>query len=106
MNLESTFEQPYEWYAQADEKSKQLFREWIKDVLTLSIVNLTFKKKDDTIREMKCTLIENKLPTYEKKTDRVRKENDSVLSVFDLEKKEWRSFRFDTITDIKFSIGM
>ena len=106
MNSESTFEHPYEWYAKADQKDQQLFREWIKNVLILSIVNLTFRKKDDTIREMKCTLIENKIPTYEKKTERVRKENDSVLSVFDLEKKEWRSFRFDAITDIKFSIGM
>jgi hypothetical protein len=45
------------------------------------------------------------LPILEKKTDRVRKENDDVLSVFDLEKNEWRSCRYDSIREIKFTLG-
>jgi hypothetical protein len=45
------------------------------------------------------------LPTIEKKTDRVRKENDDVLSMFDLEKGEWRSCRYDSITQINFTLG-
>ena len=54
---------------------------------------------------MTCTLIESKLPTNEKKTDRVRKENDDVISVFELEKNEWRSCRYDSINQINFTLG-
>jgi hypothetical protein len=54
---------------------------------------------------MKCTLVESKLPVVEKKTDRVRKENDDVISVFDLEKNEWRSCRYDSIKQINFTLG-
>lgn len=54
---------------------------------------------------MKATLVESILPDIEKKTDRVRKENDDVLSVFDMEKGEWRSCRYDSIISFQFSIG-
>ena len=100
MNLESPT-----WYKEADSKEQKLFREWLHGVLRTDIVNLTFMKKDDTIREMKCTLIESSLPILKKKTDRVRKENDDVISVFDLEKNEWRSCRYDSIRKIEFTIG-
>ena len=94
-----------DWYANASEKEKTLFRDWLTGLLKTNTVGLTFKKKDDTIREMKCTLAEEKLPTIEKKTDRVRKENDSVISVFDIEKGEWRSCRYDSIKQINFTLG-
>lgn len=93
------------WYSQASEKEKSTFKQWLQGVLKMHTVDLTFRKKDDTIRQMKCTLIESKLPTIEKKTDRVRKENDEVVSIFDLEKGEWRSCRYDSIKSINFSIG-
>jgi len=93
------------WYKQATEKDQKVFREWVLGVLKTTTVDLTFEKKDGTIREMKATLEESKLPVIEKKTDRVRKENDQVLSVFDLEKNEWRSCRFDSITNINFTLG-
>ena len=94
-----------DWYANASEKEKALFRDWLVSLLKTNTVGLTFKKKDDTIREMKCTLAEEKLPTIEKKTDRVRKENDSVISVFDIEVGEWRSCRYDSIKQINFTLG-
>ena len=100
MNLESPT-----WYKETNPTEQKLFREWLQGVLRTDIVNLTFLKKDDTIRKMKCTLIEASLPILEKKTDRVRKENDDVLSVFDLEKNEWRSCRYDSIREIKFTLG-
>jgi len=94
-----------DWYKQANPKEQTTYREWLKGVLEMHTVDLTFVKKDDTIREMKCTLMESELPKVEKKTDRVRKENDSVISVFDLEKQEWRSCRYDSIKRIQFSLG-
>lgn len=93
------------WYKQADPKEQQIFRDWVVGVLKTDTVDLTFEKKDGTIREMKATLQETMLPVIEKKTDRVRKENVEVLSVFDTEKQEWRSCRFDSIRNVNFTIG-
>jgi hypothetical protein len=93
------------WYWTANPEEQELYREWLQGVLKMHTVDLTFRKKDDTIREMKCTLIESMLPVIEKKTDRVRKVNNDVLSVFDLEKNEWRSFRYDSIEAVSFNLG-
>ena len=94
-----------DWYKTASVKEQAQFREWLMSILKTNTVGLTFKKKDDTIREMKCTLAEEKLPEIEKKTERVRKENDNVISVFDIEKNEWRSCRYDSIKRINFTLG-
>lgn len=88
-----------------DKKDQKKFREFIKGVLQNETATLTFQKKDGTMRVMKASLREEHMPVYEKKTERVRSENDEVLSVVDLEKKEWRSFRYDSIQKIEFSIG-
>lgn len=93
------------WYKTARPEEQELYREWLQGVLKMHTVDLTFRKKDDTIRKMKCTLIESMLPVIEKKTDRVRKENNDVISIFDLEKNEWRSCRYDSIESITFDLG-
>jgi hypothetical protein len=87
------------------EKDQKMFREWIKGILKQETATLTFQKKDGTIRVMKASLREEHMPVFEKKTDAVRKTNDEVLSVVDLEKNEWRSFRFDSIKKIEFTLG-
>ena len=93
------------WYSQADDKEKKLFREWVTSLLrTTALVNIEFRKKDDTIRSMQCTLKPELLPVYENKTERTKAVNEEVCSIFDLEKAEWRSFRFDTITKIEFDL--
>jgi hypothetical protein len=92
------------WYKSASAKEQTEFRNWLSGILKTNEVDLTFTKKDGTIREMKCSLKEELLPTYEKKTDKVKTKSEESLSVFDLEKKEWRSFRFDSITSFKFDI--
>lgn len=65
---------------------------------------MTFTKNDGTEREMECTLKEEFIQQYEKKTDRVRKENEDVLSVWDLENNGWRSFRVDSVKRIDFDL--
>ena len=92
-------------YLSMTKKDQKKFREWISEVLRNETATLTFQKKDGTMRVMKASLREQDLPIYEKKTERIRKENNDVLSVVDLEKNEWRSFRYDSIKTIKFSIG-
>ena len=93
------------YYAQAKPAEQKKFREFLKGVLKNETATLTFQKKDGTMRVMKCSLREEHMPSYEKKTERVRATNDETLSVVDLEKNEWRSFRYDSIRKIEFSIG-
>jgi hypothetical protein len=51
--------------------------------------------------------MESELPVQEEKTTTVvRKENLDSLPVFDLDKKEWRAFRFDSVQKIEFTIGV
>jgi hypothetical protein len=80
-------------------------RNWLVENLKLGTVNVTFTKKDGTERTMKCTLMEELMLPYDKKTDRVREESKETLAVYDLEKESWRSFRLDSITDVRFTIG-
>jgi hypothetical protein len=95
---------PDTWYSKAEESDKTLFRDWIKNLLATNTVDLTFLKKDGTVRNMKCTLKESVLPQF-KKTEGKRKEKEEVLTVFDLQIKEWRACRFENIKEIKFTLG-
>lgn len=56
-----------------------------------------FTKRDGTDRTMICTTKRDLVIPYEKKTDRTKPENNETCFVFDLEKKEWRSFRYDSV---------
>ena len=69
----------------------------ICELLKSNICSVTFEKVDGTLREMTCTLMENAIETYERITDRTKPVNDSVLSVWDVDKNSWRSFRIDSV---------
>ena len=90
-----------------DELEPKLHK-WLKGVLVSTPVTVTFTKVDGTVRVMKCTLEADKLPVVELKEEaKPRKQSDSTkaLRVFDLEKKEWRSFTIKNIKRIEFTIG-
>ena len=80
-------------------------RNWLVSHLKFGPVEVTFTKKDGTERTMKCTLKEELMLPYEKKTDRVKEQSNETLAVYDLEKESWRSFRLDSIKRVEFSIG-
>jgi hypothetical protein len=80
-------------------------RSWLVSHLKFGPVDVTFTKKDGTERTMKCTLKEELMLPYEKKTDRVKEQSNETLAVYDLEKESWRSFRLDSIKRVEFSIG-
>lgn len=66
-------------------------------------IRVVFTKKDGTDREMLCTLAEGNIPT--EKQPRLEKEADSspsesAVRVFDIEKQEWRSFRWDSVKTV------
>lgn len=85
------------------------FQEWLRGLLhddhakNLCVV---FTKKDGTEREMRCTLVESRIPSQKapqsKETSSTT--SGSALRVFDEEKQEWRSFRWDSIKQVKFDL--
>jgi hypothetical protein len=80
----------------------------LKEILSKSIATVVFEKKDGTIREMKCTLKEDICSLKENITETSpttiqRKENENALSVWDIEKSAWRSFRIDSIKEVSLS---
>lgn len=72
----------------------------IVNMLHNGIINVKFTKKDGTERVMKCTLLENIIKPHEKTTEREKKVNEDILSVWDVEKDAWRSFRYDSILEV------
>jgi len=72
----------------------------IMNMLKNNIVNVKFTKTDGSERDMKCTLMEAFIKPHEKKTDREKKVNEDIVSVWDVDKEGWRSFRYDSIISI------
>ena len=72
----------------------------IINMLQSGIVNVKFTKVDGTERVMKCTLVESIVVPHQRTTDKEKKANTNIISVWDVEKENWRSFRFDSIIDI------
>lgn len=75
----------------------------LKQTLERNIATVTFTKADGTERTMRCTLLAEYLPAPvgpQLLTEGTRKENDQVLSVWDIENGGWRSFRMKSIKSI------
>jgi len=62
------------------------------------IVNITFLKSDGTVRHMRATLCEQLMPAFEPKIV-TKKKSENSIPVWDLEKKEWRSFRYNSVME-------
>jgi len=75
-------------------------RDSIEEALKANVAEVRFTKSDGTERIMKCTLREDLVTVYQKKTDRVKEKNLDIVPVFDVEKNEWRSFRVDSVQSI------
>ena len=80
-------------------------KEELKENLKHQIGIIEFIKKDGTLRKLRCSLSSKILPPTDfdpenyipKKTD-----NPNTLSVWDLEKEAWRSFRLDSLRGYSF----
>jgi hypothetical protein len=71
----------------------------LTELLKRKVVSVKFKKKDGSERLMKCTLLSDIVPVYEKKTQRIKPENEDTLTVWDLEKEAFRSFKVNSIIE-------
>jgi len=77
-------------------------REELLELLHNNDCEVTFTKVDGTERVMPCTLREAALPPRAvNETKLTKATNDNLISVFCLDRKEWRSFRVANVTDVK-----
>lgn len=96
----------------------EVFKPWLVSHLKYGPVIVTFTKKDGTERVMNCTLNEELIPKVAESTPvsnleeilkdmpkKERKVNEDILPVYDLDAKSWRSFRWDAVKNVQFSIG-
>ena len=76
----------------------------IREFLTHAVADVKFTKTDGTIRNMRCTLRPDYLPAPSVAesvlTKTKRDENPNIIAVWDIEKKDWRSFRIDSVIDM------
>ena len=73
----------------------------IEETLVKNVCDVKFTKVDGTERVMRCTLKPDFVPSPEHKPESNRTVNESVLPVWDLEKKGWRSFRIDSVLELQ-----
>ena len=106
---------PGNQYQEADDANKAIIRDWVRSLLQKGPVTVTFVKADGTDREMLCTLDHAQIPETPAKpvpvdgivreSKKPRKEPDPhSIRVFDLDKQEWRSFRFERLRKISAEI--
>ena len=91
-----------------NEADLKLFKKWLRSHLKYGPVTVAFTKKDGTERVMKCTTN----PTYILfkepslvESKREKKINDDVMPVYDMEAGHWKSFRWDSIKSVSFTLG-
>ena len=98
------------------EKETKLFKKWLKSHLAYGPVTVIFTKKDGTERVMECTTnpeLVPQEPVHVTNTDspidfpapkKEKKLNEDVCPVYDLESKHWKSFRWDSIKQVRFEL--
>ena len=91
------------------DKEFEEFKTWTLGVLhdrNIKDLCVTFTKKDSSERAMRCTLVEEAIPAD--KQPKTQSEGStstgSAVRVFDTEKSEWRSFRWDSVTKVEFTL--
>jgi hypothetical protein len=98
------------------EKDVKIFKRWLKSHLAYGPTTVVFTKKDGTERVMMCTTNESLIPQilHETNTDnpvdfpapkKEKKVNEEVMPVYDLEAKAWKSFRWDSIKEVRFELS-
>jgi len=74
--------------------------EQLRELLRNNVITVNFRKKDGTIRQMLCTTMSEYLPELLSYTAMNSSSFDNILTVWDVEKNAWRSFRHDSIQSI------
>lgn len=80
--------------------SDPVFRQWLLGVLNANQCTIEFTKSNGEVRKMLCTRLQDKLPAVPD----LPLPHHNHLTVWDLDNQGWRSFRYDSIKSIKFSL--
>ena len=81
------------------------FKKWFSGLLKEIEVDLEFTKANGERRKMRCTLNEELIPEDKKPKGSTRKSPEDTIAVFDLDKQDWRSFRYDSIIEFAGEMG-
>jgi len=113
-------------YQEATDTERKIIRDWIRLLLQKTAARIDFVKSDGTVRQMHCTLDQDQIPVSTAKpvpatntyptpanvaeviaeSTKTRKPpSDETLRVYDLDKQEWRSFRFDRLQNITVDVN-
>ena len=81
----------------------KLTKEQIVEALKANVCEVTFTKVNGETRTMPCTLKEDIVPAYERKTPvkEATAKEQATLSVWCTDKNAWRSFRVDSVQELK-----
>lgn len=76
-------------------------RESLSGLLHNFEANIVFTKKDGSEREMRCTLKQDLIPSYDKVTDRTREPKPDLLAVWDIDNDGWRTITIPNIISVE-----
>ena len=86
---------------EAIEVEDKFVRSELQTQLQSEILEVTFTKVNGDKRVMNCTLMEEILPSNITENKTEKKVNETILSVWDVDANGWRSFRMDTVTQVR-----
>lgn len=83
----------------------EAFKTWMTDMLRKTIVTVDFYKKNGEFRSMRCTLQESAIPEQRRPKpladgEEPKSQSQDSLRVFDINKQEWRAFRWDKVQKV------
>ena len=95
------------WYSQASEDERKQFKDWIRAIIINERVNVCFTKADGSERWLHCSLHPELIPAekLQKEEANPRKRSEEAMVVWDIDKQDWRSFRYDSIKEFSFNLG-
>ena len=114
--------QPGTMYQEADKTGRHIFRDWVRSLLEVAEITVTFVKADGSLRDMRCTLDLDKIPPQPPRElnkapvdgivreDReiaalIEPEENHTQKVFDLDAGAWRSFRYDRLKKVSATMN-
>jgi len=122
--------QPGTAYQESDETVRHIFRDWVRKLLEVSEITVTFVKADGTLRDMRCTLDRDRIPPQPPKPEKparepsvdglrqhgflgedreiaalIKPEESHTQKVFDLDAGAWRSFRYDRLKKVSATMS-
>jgi hypothetical protein len=72
------------------------------EALKLGVVSIRFRKRDGSVRDMRATLVPDLIGI---ETYSIARGPEHVQCVWDIDKEEWRSFRWDSLIEDVASVA-